>query len=139
VSIESRESERLDTSYTIAVRLVGARQSDNAASMTNLSRGGLCFVSTLNLKQGDKVDIDLPSAKPVATLKARVIWCRSQRDKFSVGAEFVEMSDARRARIIEMHQAITAYQKMNNPSGDSQQAAAEWLRLHAVKFLADAP
>jgi hypothetical protein len=106
MSIEKRESERLDASYIITVR--SARQSDNAASVTNLSRGGLCFVSILNLRQGDGVDIDLPSTQPVVTLKARVIWCRPQRDKFSVGAEFVEMSDARRARIIEMHRAIGA-------------------------------
>jgi hypothetical protein len=139
VSIELRESERLDASYTVTARLVSSKQSDNAANMTNLSRGGLCFVSTLNLRQGDRVDIDLPSAQPVATLKARIIWCRPQRDKFSAGAEFVEMSDARRARIIEMHRAITAYQEMNNASGDSQQAAAEWLSLHAEKFLAGTP
>jgi hypothetical protein len=136
VSIELRESERLDASYVVTVRLVSAKQSDSAASMTNLSRGGLCFVSTLNLRQGDRVEIDLPSARPVATLKAKVIWCRPQRDRFSVGAEFVEMSDARRTRIIEMHRAICTYQKMNNVSGDTQQAAAEWLSLHAEKFLA---
>ena len=139
MSIELRESERLEASYIVAVRLVSAKQSDNAASMTNLSRGGLCFVSTLNLQQGDSVDIDLPSTQPVATLKARVIWCRPQRDKFSVGAGFVDMSDARRARIIEMHRAICTYQKMNNPYSDTQQAAAEWLSLHAEKFLAGTP
>lgn len=139
MSIEQRESERLDASYIVTVRLASAKQSDSTASMTNLSRGGLCFVSTLNLRQGDRVDIDLPSSRPVATLKAKVIWCRPQRDRFSVGAEFVEMSDARRTRIIEMHRAICTYQKMNNPSGDTQQAAAEWLSLHAEKFLAGMP
>jgi len=136
MSIELRESERLDASYIVAIRLVSTRQSDNAASMTNLSRGGLCFVSTLNLRQGDRIDIDLPASQPVATLTAKVIWCRPQRNLFSVGAEFVDMSDARRTRIIEMHRAISTYQKMNNPSGDTQQAAAEWLSLHAEKFLA---
>ena len=139
MSIELRESERLDASYIVAIRLASAKQSDSAASMTNLSRGGLCFVSTLNLRQGDRVDIDLPSSQPVATLKARVIWCRPQRDRFSVGAEFIDMSDVRRARIIEMHRAICTYQKMNNASGDTQQAAAEWLSLHAEKFLAGTP
>ncbi len=139
MSIELRESERLDASYIVTVRLASAKLLDNAASMTNLSRGGLCFVSTLNLRQGDSIDIDLPSTQPVATLKAKVIWCRPQRKKFSVGAEFVDMSDARRARIIEMHRAICTYQKMNNASGNTQQAAAEWLSLHAEKFLAGTP
>ena len=136
MSIELRQSERLDASYIVTVRLASASRFDNTASMTNLSRGGLCFVSSLKLQPEDRLEIDLPSAQPVATLKARVIWCRPQRDKFSVGAEFVDMTEARRVRIIEMHQAINTYQKMNNTSGDSQQAAVEWLSLHAEKFLA---
>jgi len=139
VSIELRESERLDASYTIMARLVNTQMTDAEASMTNLSRGGLCFVSNLKLQQGDKVDIGLPANQPVATLKVKVIWCRPQRNRFSVGAEFIEMSAARRARIIEMHQAIGAYQKMNGSSVDPQQAAADWLRLHAESFLAGTP
>jgi len=115
-----RESERLDASYIVMVRMTSAKQFDAAASMTSLCRGGPCFVSTLNRQQGDKVDIDLPSTQPVATRKARVILDRPQRDKFSVGTEFVGMKDARRARSIEMHRAIYTYQKMNYASGDTQ-------------------
>ena len=135
---ELRQYERLDTSYIVAVRPMGFKQSDNKASITNLSQGGLCFVSTLELVQGDRLEIDLPPDRPLLTLKARVTWCRPQRDKFSAGVEFVEMSDTRRARIFEMHKAIAVYQQMNNPSGDAQQAAVEWLQRYADKFFAGA-
>ena len=139
MSQEQRVSERLDASYSVTARMVSTGQFDNAASMTNLSRDGLCFMSSLKLWQGDRVDIDLLLTQSVATLKAKVIWCRAQRNTSSVGAVFVEMSEARRARIIEMHLAICAYQKMNASSGNTQQAAAEWLSLHAEKFLAGVP
>ena len=136
MSVEQRASERLDASYIVTARLVGTTQVDTAASVTNLSRGGLCFVSALKLHHGDRIDIGLPTSQPVATLKVKVVWCRPQHNRYSVGAEFVEMSEARRARIIEMHQAIDAYQKMSDAAGDPQQAAVEWLSLHAIKFLA---
>jgi hypothetical protein len=138
VLTELRRAERLEASYAVAVRPIDFKLLDNKASITNLNRGGLCFVSTLELVHGDKVEIDLPPDQPVATLKAKVVWCRPQRDKFSVGAEFVEMSEARRARIFEMHKAINAYQQMNDLSGDAQQATVEWLSLYAEKFLAGA-
>ena len=139
MSTELRQYERLGAGYTVALRLTGIKQSDKKASITSLSQGGLCFVSTLDLVQGDRLEIDLPPDRPLLTLKARVTWCRPQRDKFSAGVEFVEMSDTRRARIFEMHKAIVAYQQMNNPSGDAQQAAVEWLQRYADKFFAGAP
>lgn len=137
MSIELRQHERLAVGYRVTLRLVDGKQSDNKTTITNLSRGGLCFVSSLNLLQGDRIEIDLPAGQPVATLKAKVVWCRPQRDEFSTGAEFTEMSGARRARLFEMHKAIKIYQGMTDSPGGAQQATVEWLALHAEKFLAD--
>lgn len=139
MSIELRQHERLAIGYTVTLRLLGIKQSDNKTTITNISQAGLCFVSTLHLLPEEKVEIDLPSTRLVATLKAKVIWCRPQRDEFSTGAEFVEMSAARRARLFEMHKAIKIYQEMKDSPGNPQQATAEWLALHAEKFLADVP
>ena len=139
MSIELRQHERQETGYAIRIRPIDIKQPGDTGSITNLSRGGLCFVSTLELLCGDNVEIDMPADQPAAILKAKVVWCRPQRDKFSVGAEFVELSVSCRERIFEMHRAIDAYRQMNNPSGDVQQATAEWLSLYAEKFLADTP
>jgi PilZ domain len=136
VSEEHRQDERLNADYVVAIRLIGFDPFDNAATITNLSQGGLCFVSILDLRQGDKVEIKLPPDRPVVMLKAKVVWCRPQRDKFSAGVEYIEMSDVRRTPMFEMHKAIVAYQKMNDLSGNARQATAEWLNLYAEKFLA---
>jgi len=141
MSVELREAERIVAEYVVSVRPEGARFLSESASMTNLSAGGFCFVVDTELNLGQKIEIEVPENNPVITLKARVMWCRPQRDKFSVGAEFVEMSDARRARFAEMHRAIRAYQKMNSTAGtaamNAHQAAVEWFSQHATLFLAD--
>ncbi len=141
MSIEQRKAERIDAEYMVNVRPEGSRYQSGSASMTNLSAGGLCFVVRAELFPGQNIEIDFPEENPVISLKARVIWCRPQRDKFSVGAEFVELSEARRERIAEMHRAIRAYQKMNSTQGaaamSAHQAAIEWFSQHAKLFLAN--
>jgi len=141
MSIELREAERIDAEYTVRVRPEGARFLSEPASMTNLSAGGFCFLVNTELHLDQKIEIEAPENFPVIKLRARVIWCRPQRDKFSVGAEFIEMSAARRARFAEMHRAIRAYQKMNSTEGatamNAHQAAVEWFSQHANLFLAD--
>jgi len=137
--IEQRKTERIEAEYVVSVRPEGAKFLSESASMTNLSAGGLCFVLGTELFLGQIVEIDLPENSPVITLKARVVWCRPQREKFSAGAEFVELSDTRRARIAEMHRAIRAYQRMNSTEGAAvmspHQAAVEWFSQHASQFL----
>jgi hypothetical protein len=141
MSIEQRKAERIEAEYSVSVWSEGANLLSNTASMTNVSAGGLCFVVDTELFQGQRIEIEVPEENPVITLKARVVWCRPQRDKFSAGVEFVEMSDARRARFAEMHRAIRAYQKMNSTTGtmamNAHQAAVEWFSQHASLFLAN--
>jgi hypothetical protein len=141
MSIELRKAERIEAEYNVSVRPEGATLLNNSASMINVSAGGLCFVVDTELSPGLRIEIEVPEKSPVITLKARVIWCRPQRDKFSAGAEFVEMSDARRARFAEMHRAIRGFQKMNGTTGaaamNANQAAVEWFSQHARLFLSN--
>jgi predicted trehalose synthase len=141
MSIDNRRSERLEAGYAITVRAVGAKAAEAfaKATMTNLSQGGLCFIAPYRLEGKQKLEIDFPAFKPVIKLIAVVVWCRPQRDEFSVGAEFTGMSEKLRARLVEMHRAIAEYQKMKNALGttlDAQQAAAEWLGTYGENFLA---
>lgn len=138
MSIEKRKAARLDVSYPITVRLTSIRHTDSSANLTNISTGGVCFLSNIELQQGDRVEIDLPAQSPI-TLKFRVIWCRAQRDRYSTGAEYLETSDARRARVLEMHKAIVDYQNLHSDSGDPQRTAIEWVERFAVQFLSVAP
>lgn len=142
MSIDLRKSERLEAEYFITVRVEGASaaQAFAKAQMTNLSQGGMCFIFPHRLMQDQKLDIDFPFNRPVVRLKSRVVWCRPQRDQFSVGAEFAGISEALRTRFVEMHRAIIEYQKASNASGaaamDAHQAAIEWLKQYAEQFLA---
>lgn len=141
MSIDNRKSERLEAGYAITVRAEGATaaQAFAKAQMTNLSKGGLCFLNPYRLERAQKLEIDFPALKPVAKLTARVVWCRPQREEFSIGAEFAAMSEALRTRLIEMHRAIIEYHELKNSAGgpvvDAQEAATEWLGLYAEKFL----
>lgn len=141
MSAELRESERIAVEYFVKVQPEGAGNLSESASMINLSAGGVCFLAENEFDPDQRIEIKIPADKPVITLKARVVWCRQQRDKFSAGVEFVEMSAARRARIAEMHRAIRAYQKMNSTEGDAamsaNRAAVEWFSQHATLFLAN--
>jgi len=139
MSIDKRQSERFDTVYNITVRAKGASAAEAfaRAQMTNLSKGGLCFLTPYRLERRQRVDIDFPALKPVVILHANVVWCRPQRDEFSVGAEFTDMSEALRARLVEMHSAIAGYQKLKASEGtaDIQQLADEWFSLYGAKFI----
>jgi len=138
MSIDQRKSSRLDVNYQVTVRRADFGQMDKTAGLNNISQGGVCFVSTLQFQQGDPIEIELPASSPIK-LKFKVIWCRPQRDRFSTGAEYVETSEARRTRVLELHQAILDYHQMNDGSGDLQQSATEWLNKFAVPFLAGTP
>lgn len=137
MSIENRKSERLEADYAVAVRLANVNKL-GLASITNLSQGGLCFLVNFALVKDQKIEIIMPPSAPVVTLQAVAVWCRPQRDMFSVGAQFIETSETRKRRIMEMHAAVTAYQKANSnpdaPLMSAQQAAAEWIRLYATQF-----
>ena len=139
MSIEHRKAERLEIGYPITIKRVGARQSDGIGNMTNVSEGGVCFLSPLDLRPGDSIEIGLPSPQPVTLLKANVIWSRPQKGQVSVGAGFDGTSERLRMRIVEMHRAIKAYQLMKDTDDgaklDANQAAIEWLKLYGESFL----
>lgn len=139
MSIEQRQAERLEICYPITVKRMGARQSDCVGTLTNVSLGGVCFLSPLDLRPGDSIEIGFPSPHPMTLLKATVTWSRPQKGAISVGSGFDGASERLRKRIVEMHHAIKAYQLMKDTEEearlDADQAAIEWLRLYGESFL----
>lgn len=138
MSIEHRQAERLEVGYPITVKRIGARQSSTTGNLTNVSHSGVCFLSLLDLRHGDSIEIGLPSPHPVTLLKATVIWSRAQKGEVSVGAGFDGAGVGLRTRILEMHRAIKAYQLVkveDDPKLDANDAAIEWLRLYGESFL----
>jgi hypothetical protein len=69
-----------------------------AARTRDLSRSGMCIISTSALASGEQLRIELvlllgpsSSSEPLV-LDARVVWCTSISDAFQIGAKFDGLS-----------------------------------------------
>jgi hypothetical protein len=105
---------------------------------TNVSEGGLAFVSDACLDEEGTIELRIPEVDPPFEAHARVVWCRPEGDRYLVGVQFVDASDAFRARMVEQVCTIEKYRKdVREQEGrelDAQQAAAEWIQKYAGRF-----
>jgi len=104
----------------------------------NVSEGGLAFVSDTCPRVEDTIEVRIPEVNPPFEAHARVAWCRPEEGRFLVGVQFLDASDAFRARMVEQVCTIEKYRRdVREQEGrelDSQQAAAEWINRYAGNF-----
>jgi hypothetical protein len=104
----------------------------------NVSEGGLAFVSDECLDPAHTIEVRIPEVEPPFEAHARVIWCRPEDDRYLVGVQFLDASDAFRARMVEQVCTIEKYRKdVREQEGrelDSHEAAAEWITRFAGRF-----
>ena len=126
----------------IEVRAAGPRgadeyRTDNATSQ-DVSCGGLSFSSATYLTPGTMVQLRIPNVRPTFEARARVVWCGGEAEHFTVGVEFVERSDAFRARMVEQVCAIESYRReVRRREGrrlSAAEAAHEWISKYAATF-----
>ena len=120
----------------IEVRTV---QGDEAVAQgLNVSHGGLAFVTRLCPDAETTIEITIPDVDPPFQAHARVAWCRPEGDGFLVGVQFLDASDAFRARMVEQVCTIERYrQEVREREGrelTTQEAAAEWIGRYAGRF-----
>ncbi|HEX6369439.1 MAG TPA: PilZ domain-containing protein, partial [Longimicrobium sp.] len=131
-----REFIRHTADVPIEVRTVDGEQA--SATGLNVSHGGLAFVSDLCPAQGATIEIAIPDVDPPFQAHARVAWCRPEAEAFLVGVEFLDSTDAFRARMVEQVCSIDRYrQQVREREGrelTGQEAAEEWIRDHAARF-----
>ncbi|HLM68693.1 MAG TPA: PilZ domain-containing protein [Longimicrobium sp.] len=106
---------------------------------TNISEGGLAFVSDACLDQEGTIEVRIPEVDPPFEAQARVVWCRPEDDgRFLVGVQFLDAKDEFRARMVEQVCTIEKYRKdvleQEGREISSQDAAAEWIQKYAGKF-----
>jgi hypothetical protein len=106
---------------------------------TNVSEGGLAFVSDACLDTDGAIELRIPEVDPPFEAHARVVWCRPEPDgRYLVGVQFMDASDAFRARMVEQVCTIEKYRKdVHEQEGrelDAQQAATEWITKYAGQF-----
>jgi len=109
--------------------------------LNNVSTGGISFKSGIPLQMDAVVTIRIPVVKPAFEAKGKVVWCHKENDHYNVGAEFIELRDMFRARMVEQVCRIEHYKKeiyeREGRALSGQEAALEWIRKFAPSFQDD--
>lgn len=136
-----REFIRHTADVPIEVRTVEGEQA--SATGLNVSHGGLAFVSALCPAQGATIEIAIPNVDPPFEAHARVAWCRPEANAFLVGVEFLDSTDAFRARMVEQVCTIERYRtQVREQEGrelSAHEAATEWIGKYAGRFPVASP
>ncbi|HEV2146846.1 MAG TPA: PilZ domain-containing protein [Longimicrobiaceae bacterium] len=132
-----REFIRHTADVPIEVRTV--RQNARAERRgVNVSFGGLAFVSDDPAVLGTTVEIRIPEVEPPFEARARVVHCEPEADHYCVGVQFLDASDAFRARMVEQVCSIERYRREVRETEGRElsraEAASEWIREHAGRF-----
>lgn len=111
---------------------------DGEETLTNISLGGLSFVSTQALDVLQKVRVCIPLIKQDNFLEGRVIWCEKARNGYEVGLEFDSSKEVFRLRMIEQICHIEHYrnevQRIEGRELSTEEAAKEWISQYAEDF-----
>jgi hypothetical protein len=107
-------------------------------TITNVSLGGLAFVSHRPLRVLDRVQVCIPFLEKNNTLVGNVVWCERSSDGYEIGIEFEKSRDVFRLRMIEQICHIEHYRKeillQEGRELTTQEAASEWIAKYADDF-----
>ena len=107
-------------------------------TITNVSLGGLAFISSKPLEVLERVRVSIPVLNQENFLIGNVVWCEKSRTGYEIGIEFEHSRDVFRLRMIEQICHIEHYRKevarLEGRELDSQEAAREWISKYAGDF-----
>ncbi len=125
----------------IQVSLDWAEDEDDETAdqtITNVSLGGLAFVSSKPLEILQRVRISIPVLQEENHLVGNVVWCEKSGQAYEIGIEFEHSRDLFRMRMIEQICHIEHYRKeIERQEGrqlSAQEAAKEWISKYAGDF-----
>ncbi|MCP4188796.1 MAG: PilZ domain-containing protein [Gammaproteobacteria bacterium] len=125
----------------VPIQVVPDRVEDDderEETLTNISLGGLSFISTQALDVLQKVRVCIPLIKQDNFLEGRVVWCEKVQNGYEVGLQFERSKEVFRLRMIEQICHIEHYRKeVENQEGrqlSTEEAAREWISLYAGDF-----
>ena len=105
---------------------------------TNVSVGGISFVSDRDFAIGSIIEIRIAEVDPPFEARARVVWTSPEDGRFCIGVSFLEEADAFRARMVEQVCSIERYRReVEEREGrtlTAPEAAAEWIAKYAGRF-----
>ena len=107
-------------------------------TITNVSLGGLAFISNKPLELLERVRICIPILNQDNYLVGNVVWCDKSGSAFEIGIEFEKSKDVFRLRMIEQICHIEHYRnevsRVEGRELDTQEAAKEWITKYAGDF-----
>jgi len=110
----------------------------DTAHVQNVSVGGLAVDMEQCLDKGEIVEIHIPFVKPPFEAHGRVVWCHKADGSYEMGVQFLDASDAFRARMVEQVCHIEQYKRdVREKEGRvlaTNEAAREWITKFAARF-----
>ena len=107
-------------------------------TLTNLSLGGLSFVSRAPLDILHQVRVCIPILNQDNFLVGKVVWCEKSDKGYEIGVEFDSSEEVFRLRMIEQICHIEHYRKevarVEGRELSTQEAASEWISRYASDF-----
>ncbi len=107
-------------------------------TITNVSLGGLAFISQTAFSILDRVRINIPILERDNNLIGNVAWCEETSNGYEVGIKFEKGRDYFRMRMIEQMCHIEHYRcevlRTQDRELNAQEAAAEWISKYAGDF-----
>ena len=133
-----RKYIRHPSDVPIQVILDRVEDDDGDETLTNISLGGLSFVSPQALNVFQRVRVCIPIIKEDNFIEGRVIWCEKARNGYEIGLEFDSSKEVFRLRMIEQICHIEHYRKeIERQEGrvlSTDDAAKEWISKYAGDF-----
>ena len=118
--------------------LVEDADDDSDDTLTNVSLGGLSFISSQAIETGQKVGVCIPILQQDNYLAGTVVWCEKSKKGYEIGLEFEGKKDVFRLRMIEQICHIEHYRKeikiVEGRELNSEEAAKEWISRYAGDF-----
>lgn len=113
-------------------------QAEDDTTLTNVSLGGLAFLSSRKVHVLDRVRVCFPILKDDNCLTGLVVRCEKVAAGYEVGVEFDRSRDIFRLRMIEQVCHIEHYRKevkaQHGRTLSIDEAAKEWISEYAGDF-----
>ena len=107
-------------------------------TVTNVSLGGLAFLSSQPIAVQARVQISVPVIDRDSRMVGNVVWCEKSDTGYEIGVEFDRNRDLYRLRMIEQICHIEHYRRQVRQSEgrelSSREAAREWIEKFAGDF-----
>lgn len=128
-----------DVPIQVELEWVGNEIDDSTdETLTNVSLGGLAFVSDQALEPSQKVKVCIPVLETDNYLIGTVVWCEKTKNGYEIGLEFEGKRNVYRLRMIEQICHIEHYrnevERVEGRELSAEAAAREWISRYAGDF-----